>query len=76
MDLLRLKCPVCHSSAIHYHSPYTTKNHGGRVMYKLKIDTLYREDIYSQQVMGFSRITFEQQNTPQMGEYINQFILY
>jgi len=34
MDLLRLKCPVCHSSAIHYHSPYTTKNHGGRVIYK------------------------------------------
>jgi transposase-like protein len=34
MDLLQLKCPVCHSFDIQYHSPYTTKNHGGRVMYK------------------------------------------
>src|SRR5262249_55731814 len=34
MELLRLKCPVCHSSDIHHHSPYTTKNHGSRVMYK------------------------------------------
>ena len=34
MDLLRLKCPVCHSFDIEYHSPYTTKNHGGRVIYK------------------------------------------
>jgi transposase-like protein len=34
MELLRLKCPACHSSEIHYHSSYTTKNHGGRVMYK------------------------------------------
>jgi transposase-like protein len=34
MELLRLKCPVCHSSDIHYYSPYTTKNHGGRVIYK------------------------------------------
>ena len=34
MELLRLKCPACHSSHIHYHSSYTTKNYGGRVMYK------------------------------------------
>ncbi len=34
MELLRLKCPACHSSDIQYHSPYPTKNHGGRVIYK------------------------------------------
>ena len=34
MELLRLKCPVCHSADIQYHSFYTTKNHGSRVMYK------------------------------------------
>ena len=34
MELLRLKCPVCHSADIRYHAPYTTKNHGSRVMYK------------------------------------------
>jgi len=34
MELLRLKCPACHSLDIQYHSPYTTKNHGGRVIYK------------------------------------------
>ncbi len=34
MELLRLKCPVCRSSDMQYHSPYTTKNHGGRVIYK------------------------------------------
>jgi transposase-like protein len=34
MELLRLKCPVCHSSDMKYHSPSTTKNHDGRVMYK------------------------------------------
>jgi transposase-like protein len=34
MELLRLKCPVCHSSDVQHHSPYTTKNHGGRVIYK------------------------------------------
>jgi transposase-like protein len=34
MELLRLKCPVCHSADIQYHSPYTTKNHCGRVIYK------------------------------------------
>ena len=33
MELLRLKCPVCRSSDMRYHSPYATKNHGGRVMY-------------------------------------------
>src|SRR5207244_5556681 len=27
-------CPVCRSSDIQYHSPYTTKNHGGRVIDK------------------------------------------
>jgi len=34
MELLRRKCPACHSSEIQYHSFYTTKNHGGRVMDK------------------------------------------
>ena len=34
MELLRLKCPVCHSSDIHHHSPYSTKNYGGRVIDK------------------------------------------
>src|SRR5215470_14367251 len=34
MELLQLKCPVCHSSEIQYHSSYTTKNHGSRVMDK------------------------------------------
>src|SRR5918911_3511719 len=34
MELLRLKCPVCHSFDVQYHSPYTTKNHGDRVIYK------------------------------------------
>ena len=34
MELLRRKCPVCHSADIHRHSPYSTKNHGGRVIYK------------------------------------------
>jgi hypothetical protein len=34
MELLRLKCPGCHSAYIQYHSLYTTKNHGGRVIYK------------------------------------------
>src|SRR5215813_108 len=34
MELLRLKCPGCHSSDIHHHSPYSTQNHGGRVIYK------------------------------------------
>ena len=33
MELLRRQCPVCHSADIHYHAPYTTKNHGSRVMY-------------------------------------------
>ena len=35
MELLRRNCPVCHSADIKYHSPYATKNHGGRVIYKL-----------------------------------------
>jgi hypothetical protein len=34
MELLRLKCPGCHSSDIQYHSIYTIKNHGGRVIDK------------------------------------------
>jgi transposase-like protein len=34
MELLRRKCPVCHSSDMKYHSLYTTKNHDGRVIYK------------------------------------------
>ena len=34
MELLRLKCPVCHAADIQYHSPYTTKNYSDRVIYK------------------------------------------
>ena len=34
MELLQLKCPTCQSSDIHSHSPYTTKNHGVRVIYQ------------------------------------------
>lgn len=34
MELLQLKCPGCKSSDIHSHSPYTTKNHGVRVIYQ------------------------------------------
>jgi len=41
MDLLRLKCPVCHSANIQYHSPYTTKNHGGRIIYKCEHCPVY-----------------------------------
>src|SRR5713226_4052654 len=41
MELLRLKCPVCHSADIQYHSPSTTKNHGGRVIYKCDTCPVY-----------------------------------
>src|SRR2546422_11381293 len=41
MELLRLKCPVCHSSDMKYHSLYTTKNHGGRVIYKCEHCPVY-----------------------------------
>jgi transposase-like protein len=41
MELLRLKCPVCHSADIQYHSPYTTKNHGDRVIYKCEHCPVY-----------------------------------
>ena len=34
MELLEFKCPTCQSSDIHSHSPYTTKNHGVRVIYQ------------------------------------------
>jgi transposase-like protein len=34
MELLRLKCPICHSTDVQPHSSYTTKNYGGRVVYK------------------------------------------
>lgn len=34
MELLRRKCPVCHSSDMTYHSFYTPKNQYGRVIYK------------------------------------------
>ena len=33
MELLQLKCPACKSYDIHSHTPYTTKNHGIRVIY-------------------------------------------
>src|SRR5882672_9476143 len=41
MELLRRKCPVCHSADIRYHSPYTTKNHGGRVIYTCETCPVY-----------------------------------
>ncbi len=41
MELLRLKCPVCHSADIRYHSPYTTKNHGRRVINKCEHCPIY-----------------------------------
>jgi hypothetical protein len=41
MELLRLKCPGCHSTDIQYHSPYDTKNHGDRVIYKCEHCPVY-----------------------------------
>jgi len=41
MELLRLQCPVCHSADIRYHSPYTTKNYGDRVIYKCEHCPVY-----------------------------------
>ena len=41
MELLRRKCPECRSADIRYHSPYTTKNHGGRVIYKCEHCPVY-----------------------------------
>ena len=41
MELLRLKCPVCHSSDIRYHSPYSTKSHGDRVIYQCEHCPIY-----------------------------------
>jgi len=41
MELLRRKCPECRSADIQYHSPYTTKNHGGRVIYKCEHCPVY-----------------------------------
>jgi transposase-like protein len=34
MELLQLKCPSCKSYYIHSHTPYSTKNHGVRVIYQ------------------------------------------
>ena len=34
MELLQFKCPSCKSFDIHSHTPYTTKNHGVRVIYQ------------------------------------------
>src|SRR6266850_1475820 len=41
MELLRLKCPGCRSADIQHHSPYTTKNHGGRVIDKCEHCPVY-----------------------------------
>jgi hypothetical protein len=41
MELLRRKCPVCHSADMKYHSLYTTKNHGGRVIDKCEHCPVY-----------------------------------
>jgi transposase-like protein len=41
MELLRRKCPVCHSSDVKYHSSYTTKNYDGRVIYKCENCPVY-----------------------------------
>ena len=34
MELLQIKCPMCHSAVLQSHTPYTTKSHGRRVIYK------------------------------------------
>ena len=36
MELLQLKCPACQSSDIRAHTPYTTTNHGLRVIYQCR----------------------------------------
>jgi hypothetical protein len=41
MELLRRKCPGCHSADIQHHSPYSTKNHGARVIYKCEHCPVY-----------------------------------
>jgi hypothetical protein len=41
MELLRRKCPECRSADIQYHSPSTTKNHGGRVIDKCEHCPVY-----------------------------------
>lgn len=41
IELLQLRCPVCQSGDIHYHTPYITKNHGVRVIYKCKSCAVY-----------------------------------
>ena len=41
MELLRRKCPVGHSTDMQYHSLSTTKNHGGRVIYKCETCPVY-----------------------------------
>ena len=41
MELLRRKCPGCHSSDIQYRSLYTTKNHGNRIIYKCEHCPVY-----------------------------------
>ena len=34
MELLQIKCPMCHSAVLQSHTTYTTKNHGRRIIYK------------------------------------------
>ena len=34
MELLQIKCPMCHSAVLQSHTTYTTKSHGRRVIYK------------------------------------------
>ena len=41
MALLQLKCPVCHAADMQPHSPYTTKNHGSRILYKCNVCPAY-----------------------------------
>lgn len=41
MELLQLKCPTCKAPDIHAHSPYTTKNHGVRIIYQCEICLSY-----------------------------------
>jgi transposase-like protein len=41
MELLQLKCPACKSYDIHSHTPYTTKNHGIRIIYQCNSCLVY-----------------------------------
>jgi len=52
MELFRLKCPVCHSADITYHAPSTTKNPGGRVIYKCEHCPVYFSETKNTRMEG------------------------